>query len=371
MSAFFDRDLSRLAPCSACQESFLTVETLGVPRTGKCLHHICAPCFERLNPRVCPLCRVSIKETRENVQMQELITSFRDHLFKDFQKPGPTIDAKRRAEAIREKMKAFIDSTWEPDSTHANHITAGDLDFLWHSYVPRIKSKESEGDDALFYAVLDKIYNRLCIFYTGDCAVSDRYGVTIANLTYRNLCHIAAQKKAADRGNLIAQYCLGYCYLYGIHVPVNNLSAKSYLESSSEGGIALAHHSLGSIYETEKNYVKAIECYTKGVDSNCYDSCVALGNLYLKGDEVEQNIPKGVALLKAAASANHVRALVALADYYAQLDGKTPEEARQNQDLAKEYYVLASSRGHENSEDRAESIQRLQTYRNNGGCAVM
>lgn len=69
--------------------------------------------------------------------------------------------------------------------------------------------------------------------------------------------------------------------------------ARPLLEISCENGFLHSCHNLGFLYlnAEQKNPQKAIELYTKSCEGGFYDSCAVLSVIFVKGGEIERNLP--------------------------------------------------------------------------------
>lgn len=121
-------------------------------------------------------------------------------------------------------------------------------------------------------------------------------------------------KLAAKMGNVIAMSNLGYCYLYGRSVPVDEDKALYCFEKASEAGDVNATYKIGDFYmwgkgKIEIDKVKAVQYYDKayemGADSSrtdnfdCFnfpDVCFRLANCYFYGTVKEKDFEKALNL---------------------------------------------------------------------------
>ena len=76
--------------------------------------------------------------------------------------------------------------------------------------------------------------------------------------------------KAAELGNVDAQFTLGWCYYMGEGVEVNLYEAVKWYRKAAEQGHAEAQNNLGSCYYNgngvEQDYAEAVKWYRKAAE---------------------------------------------------------------------------------------------------------
>lgn len=100
------------------------------------------------------------------------------------------------------------------------------------------------------------------------------------------------------------QYQIGMMYFKGLGTTVNNQNAAEYFEKSAELGNQYAKRLLAFEYISGKNFKQNIEkgiaMLTELADSGDVFACYKLGNLYLKGEIVDQDLDKAEKYLLSA-----------------------------------------------------------------------
>ncbi len=100
------------------------------------------------------------------------------------------------------------------------------------------------------------------------------------------------------------QYQIGMIYFKGLGTPIDNQKAAEYLEKSAELRNQYAKRLLALEYisgkKFEQNIDKGISMLTECADSGDAFSCYKLGNLYLKGEIVLQDLDKAEKYLLSA-----------------------------------------------------------------------
>ena len=120
-------------------------------------------------------------------------------------------------------------------------------------------------------------------------------------------------KMAADAGLPEAQYELCTRHLSGDNVPLDRTSAFNLLLSSAKGGdpeaqVALAFFHFGLIKEEWpilQNTLEGVYWLTKAAKSGDLNALALLGEYYIIGKHVEQNLKKGREMLERAAALGH------------------------------------------------------------------
>lgn len=87
-------------------------------------------------------------------------------------------------------------------------------------------------------------------------------------------------------------YQIGMMYFEGLGTPVDNQKASEYLEKSAELGNQYAKRLLAFEYISGKNFEKGISLLTELADSGDAFACYTLGNLYIKGEIINQDLNK-------------------------------------------------------------------------------
>ena len=113
-------------------------------------------------------------------------------------------------------------------------------------------------------------------------------------------------RKAAEQGNHYALRQLGNLYEVGIGVEMDKLKAAELYRKAG-------YTDPGLMYETERNYEKAIEWYFKAAEQGNARAQYRLGRMYKEGNGLEQNYVKAAELYHNAAEQGYKRAYNGLA----------------------------------------------------------
>ena len=120
-------------------------------------------------------------------------------------------------------------------------------------------------------------------------------------------------RKAAEKGNINAQFSLGYLYLSGTGGPRSMSKALEWLTKAANSGHANAQFYLGSICESGEGLrapdkVKAASWYTMAAERGHSEAQFRLAMLYQAGTGVVKNETEAKRWLKASAANGNVLA---------------------------------------------------------------
>ena len=151
-------------------------------------------------------------------------------------------------------------------------------------------------------------------------------------------------RKAAEQGNVRAQFRLGLMYSTGEGVPEDQVKAVEWSLKAAGQDYGPAQVSIGDHFYfgkgVPKNYGMAEKWYRRAAEKGIDLAQFKLGSLYLKGEGVPENQPEAAAWYKSAAEQGLPEAQFRLgAMYYLGLG--IPE----NKVLAEEWYRKAASQG--------------------------
>ena len=147
-------------------------------------------------------------------------------------------------------------------------------------------------------------------------------------------------KEAAEQGDKVAQYTLGFCYSKGERVPQNQKKAFKWYQKSACQGHADAQHNTGACFfrgiGVEQNYEKAFKWYRKAADQGYADAQHCVGVCYSDGLGVAQNDKKALQWYQKAAKQGLANSQHNLAIFY---------ENTMDLKKAKRLYKLAAKQG--------------------------
>ena len=112
-------------------------------------------------------------------------------------------------------------------------------------------------------------------------------------------------RKAAEQGYANAQTSLGAMYMVGFGVKEDDVQAVHWYRKAAEQGNALGQVLLGDMYKggygVKQNYVQAVHLYRKAVEQGFAEAQATLGYMYELGRGVKQDDVQAVHLYRKAA----------------------------------------------------------------------
>lgn len=110
---------------------------------------------------------------------------------------------------------------------------------------------------------------------------------------------------AAEKGSIPAKYMVGMDYLTGEGVSKNVSCAETYLTAAANAGLAKAQYILGLMYQNGEigffsQDKKACQYFEKAARQGHGKAQIALGDAYLEGAGVKQNLGQGLFWLTCA-----------------------------------------------------------------------
>jgi hypothetical protein len=136
-------------------------------------------------------------------------------------------------------------------------------------------------------------------------------------------------RKAADQGEMMAEYALGDTYFSGDGVPIDYAEAKKWYLKAAEQGHGPSQLRLGFLFAEKHftgqvDYVQAEKWFYKAAMQDAGDARFRLGNFYLNTLRPPDRA-RGLAWLRIAAKGGHN---VAMYDLFKQLEEEQPKEAQ-------------------------------------------
>ena len=126
----------------------------------------------------------------------------------------------------------------------------------------------------------------------------------------------------AKNGNALAQFSLALFHQNGWGRQVDPAKACQWYERASEGKIPAAYQFYGDCLKNgthrSADTVAAIKAYKSSVGLGLFGSLCSIGDLYINGQGVIKDVPKGMALCQQAAQKGSPDAAMRLADLFYQ-----------------------------------------------------
>ena len=150
--------------------------------------------------------------------------------------------------------------------------------------------------------------------------------------------------RAAEQGDVLAQFILGAMYENGDGVPENDREAVKWYRLVAEQGLANAQLKLGWMYANgegvPKNYREAAKWFRLAAEQGDVFAQFNLGQMYRKGEGVSKNDREAVKWYRLAAEQGHANAQNNLGNRYDNGEGVT-----ENDREAAKWYRLAAEQG--------------------------
>lgn len=212
----------------------------------------------------------------------------------EMETPEPNVDIPW---IIEENLSAQYCLKWSDDYKNACKIikekSSGTSDF---QTAERLLLSESDNGNVLAMFELGKLYSMEKSGLNDDEKSFEYYQKAL-----HGFLHIEPKAKKIKS---YLQYQIGMIYFKGLGTPIDNQKAAEYFEKSAELGNQYAKRLLVLEYISGKNFEqnidKGISMLTKCADGGDAFSCYRLGNLYLRGEIVNQDLDKAEKYLLSA-----------------------------------------------------------------------
>ena len=156
-------------------------------------------------------------------------------------------------------------------------------------------------------------------------------------------------RKAAEQGNVDAQFQLGVCYANGSGVEKDMNEAAKWYREAAEQGNPLAQNSLADCYRkgagVEMNIEESVKWYLQSAKQDNADAQLQLGVCYFKGSGVEQDKAEAVEWFRKSAEQGKALAQYNLGRCY--LDGIGVEK---NYEEAAKWFGQSAEQGNVNAQ---------------------
>ena len=171
---------------------------------------------------------------------------------------------------------------------------------------------------------------------------------------------IDALKEMAEKGDVIAQFDLGFMYSNGEGVPKNYAEAVKWFRKAAEQGDASAQYNLGVMYDkgfgVPENDAEAVKWYRKAAEQGDDFAQFNLGLRYQRGEGVPENDAEAVKWYRKAAEQGNASAQLNLGYMYFKGDGVS-----ENYVEAYKWLNLAAAQGNQMSKSNKNILARKMT----------
>ena len=190
-------------------------------------------------------------------------------------------------------------------------------------------------------------------------AAKQKNVIAMDNMGQDYVAAMAWYKKAAEAGSSSSMEEIGDLYYFGNGVEQDYSLAKEWYEKAIMAGNETPLMPLGTIYYYMQEYDKAMEFYQKAAkDGNTYQHIAEarIGDLYMEGAGVEQDLSKTVEWYEKSAGHGYANAMRILGDLYAEGNG-----VEQDMVKAREWYRKALETGVDD-EEAAKIKMKLDSF---------
>ena len=142
--------------------------------------------------------------------------------------------------------------------------------------------------------------------HSDDLYVWQKYGIVPQS----------ALEAEAKNGNPSAMVQLGNRYNEGDGVKLDQQKAVEWWKKADEKGHTDATYNLGVYYQGQEDLPNAVKYLEKAISQGSIAACHILGSCYLRHDDVEGNVQKGMDLLETAAQKGYAESQLDLARIY-------------------------------------------------------
>ena len=142
---------------------------------------------------------------------------------------------------------------------------------------------------------------------------------------------VSKLRRAAERGDVAAQYNIGCMYADGKGVLEDDKAAVKWFQKAAEQGYADAQFNLGCMYANgegvPEDNSEAVKWYRKAAEQGLAEAQVNLGNMYDEGEGVPEDDSEAVKWYRKAADQGYASAQLNLGYMYAKGEGVPEGEA--------------------------------------------
>lgn len=139
------------------------------------------------------------------------------------------------------------------------------------------------------------------------------------------------------------------------------MGAMRHYQAAADAGVALAQAKLGYVYDQSNDDELAVKWYREAAEQQHPDGEFGLGEMYAKGEGVEQDLDMAVELFMRAAVNGHAQARLALANAYE--NGSLGRDVSKGEALR--WLTLAADSGDVNA------MRRMVSLYTDGGLGVV
>lgn len=163
-----------------------------------------------------------------------------------------------------------------------------------------LKGKGTEENPVMAVEYLERVQ------YLRDANIQNLLNEARSKCTPESLLEYNTKK--ADNCDHKAEYELYKLYSEGKVISQNSDKALEYLKKSADGGYIAALDKIGEIELDKNNYILAVEYWEKAIEIGSFRHAYTLACLYIEGNDIPQNMQRGVELMRKAAEHGNANA---------------------------------------------------------------
>lgn len=241
-----------------------------------------------------PLVQNNVFKSVKNMIIQTVLKTELPAADIEIEAPVPDVDI---PQIIEENSSAQFYLKWSDDYKNAcKIIKEKSSEILDFQKAEKILLSEAETGNVLAMFELGKLYSMEKSGLKDDEKSFEFYKKSLQGFLQIELL--------AKKIKPYLQYQIGMMYFKGLGTPIDNQKAAEYFEKSAELGNQYTKRLIALEYISGKNFEqnidKGISLLTEYADSGDAFSCYKLGNLYLKGEIVLQDLDKAEKYLLSA-----------------------------------------------------------------------
>lgn len=260
------------------------------------------------------------------------------------------LNAKIKKEEAKAKISAKVETKKNGDrEIDTRGLSSKEIFDIGNKYYYGIDTPQDLNTAVKYYAKaadLGNMYAQFCLgfcYCTGE-GVSQNYDKAIE-----------LYKKSATQNYVEAEYSLGVCYTAGCGVGKDNTKAVEWFKKAALQGHPGAQYNLAASYKRgcgiEKNLKKAVEWFTKASKAGDVNAQFSLGHCYYHGEGVDKSFETAAMWFKKSSEQGLSDAQYYLAHCY-EFGNGVPK----NNGQAFEWYRKAAEQGHVDAQKRFNTL---------------
>ena len=254
--------------------------------------------------------------------------------------------------AIRPSKKHITTKTKPAKKTPASHKSVKDNSASAQKYYALAcdyyfgtnGKEKNDAEAAKWFGKAADLGNVSAQYRLGECYENGR------GVVKDDLLALQWYTQAAEKGDANAQFMLGIYNNIGKGIPINKEESYNWFVKAAEQGHVGAQYNIGRYYEegicVSRNYAEAIKWYRKAAEKDYTLALYHLGDCYEQGKGVSQSYAEAIDLYTKATKQGNTAAMCALGRCYEEGKG-----VRQDEIHALKLYTYAADQGDQRAID--------------------